>query len=94
MVEPIVKNEIDQLCELIKKGNASIDIQESKAILLVGNTGEGKSTSVYILANKELRVAKNEETCDQDIFVDSNSNIPNITIGKFSFQALITIKRN
>ena len=81
MVAPLVKNEIDQLCELIKKGNASIDIQESKGILVVGNTGEGKSTSVYILANKQLRVEKNEETCDKEIFVDSDSNIPNITIG-------------
>lgn len=85
MVSSLDKKDLDLLCELIKKGNALIDIQESKAVLVVGNTGAGKSTSVYIFANKNLRVEKNEETCEKEIIVDSDSNLQNITIGKTIF---------
>jgi len=55
------EGQIKDISDLISMGNKRIDKIEDKAILILGNTGVGKSTLTYLLAGKELYSAKNAE---------------------------------
>jgi len=55
------ESQIKDISDLISMGNKRIDKIEDKAILILGNTGVGKSTLTYLLAGKQLYSEKNAE---------------------------------
>jgi polynucleotide 5'-kinase involved in rRNA processing len=55
-------NKIKDLYQLIGEGHNRIgDQREERAILILGETGAGKSTLTYLFAEKDLEARLNEE---------------------------------
>jgi energy-coupling factor transporter ATP-binding protein EcfA2 len=71
-LEDIVKNKkqefqmfqenMKRLSELINEGNERIQVDNEEAILLLGNTGSGKSTIAHLLTGHSLKAIKDKAT--------------------------------
>lgn len=59
--EEFQKNIIN-ISRLIAEGNDEIQVDGEKAILLLGNTGSGKSTVAHLLSNRKLQPIYDDET--------------------------------
>ncbi len=60
----VKNNELNQLIELLKEGHARINKYQQNAVLLIGITGEGKSTICSLFGGYKL-VAKWNENQEQ-----------------------------
>lgn len=76
------KNELDDLISRVKQGNKKITIDSkgnSRGILILGETGVGKSTIAYIFAGRHMVVKKSPEN---EYYIDLNDQpLYDITIG-------------
>ena len=61
LVEGEKLSEFDQLIELLKEGHTRINKYCSNAVLLIGVTGEGKSTLCSLFGGYKLVAKWNEE---------------------------------
>lgn len=71
-------NKIEDALDLIKEGEFYINVDSNKdAILVVGNTGSGKSTLTQFMAgdNSKLRAVENGEDTGEFLIEDDNNRI-------------------
>jgi len=70
---------IKDVSRLIRDGNDRLQVQCKKGILLLGDTGAGKSTLAHLLSNRELKAIIEHES--GDLLLDAVDPAPDIVIG-------------
>ncbi|WP_341747855.1 leucine-rich repeat domain-containing protein [Candidatus Tisiphia endosymbiont of Dascillus cervinus] len=70
---------IKQVSNLIRDGNDRLQEHGKKGILLLGNTGAGKSTLAYVLTGRELQAIIDDET--SELVIDAMQPLADIVIG-------------
>ncbi|WP_375331722.1 hypothetical protein [Candidatus Tisiphia endosymbiont of Temnostethus pusillus] len=70
---------IKQVSDLIRDGNDRLQEHGKKGILLLGNTGAGKSTLAHLFSGRELQAIFDNET--DELVIDAMQPLANIVIG-------------
>ena len=69
---------IHEIYRLIGEGNARIQEEAEKAILILGKTGAGKSTLTYLLAQQQLKAKLDDNT--GNMMVEAEKQLGDIKI--------------
>ncbi|MDD9334637.1 MAG: hypothetical protein PV347_01075 [Rickettsiaceae bacterium] len=70
---------IQQVSSLIRDGNDHLQERGKKAVLVIGNTGAGKSTLTHALAGRKLQAILDNET--EEFVIDAKQPLNDIVIG-------------
>ncbi|WP_425361483.1 hypothetical protein [Candidatus Tisiphia endosymbiont of Ceraclea dissimilis] len=70
---------IKEVSELIRDGNDRLQEHGKKGILLLGNTGAGKSTLAHLFSGRKLQAIMDDETAE--LVIEAMQPLKNIAIG-------------
>jgi Tfp pilus assembly protein PilF len=70
---------IQQVSELIREGNDRLQEHGKQGILLLGNTGAGKSTLAHLFSGRKLQAIMDDETAE--LVIEAMQPLKNIAIG-------------
>ncbi|WP_425364487.1 hypothetical protein [Candidatus Tisiphia endosymbiont of Mystacides longicornis] len=70
---------IKEVSELIREGNDRLQEHGKKGLLLLGNTGAGKSTLAHLLSGRKLQAIRDDETAE--LVIEAMQPLTDIVIG-------------